>query len=76
MKTAVMILLLCLVGLAALTWAGSHPYSIKCPVDGNPMAYDHQVGYGRDAVCWYSHRNCDGYPIHCEKHEAYIPCGD
>jgi hypothetical protein len=44
-----------LLAAALLAWA--HPYSIACPIDGKPMSFDHQVGYGDKAVCWYSHNS-------------------
>ncbi len=31
--------------------AYAHPYSIKCPRDGQDMYFTHQVGYGKDAYC-------------------------
>ncbi len=57
-------------------WA--HPVSISCPIDGEYMFFERQLGYGTDAVCWYSHIHANyeyGKPA-TEKHEAYIPCGD
>lgn len=56
--------------LAALILAG-HPFQIQCPRDGHAMYFDHQVGFGKDAVCWYSHV-INGQV----KHESYISCGD
>ncbi len=59
-------------------WA--HPISIKCPIDGQDMFFDHQVGYGEDAYCWYSHianvPSPDGSGMVATKHEAYVLCGD
>jgi hypothetical protein len=76
--------LLFLLVVAALTlgslalWA--RPGSIKCPIDGEYMFFDRQVGYGHDAVCWYSHmatvQNPGGQGVSRVKHEAYVPCGD
>lgn len=63
---------------AVALWA--RPGSIKCPIDGEYMFFDRQVGYGQDAVCWYSHMahvpNPDGQGFVTVKHEAYVPCGD
>jgi hypothetical protein len=39
--------------------AMAHPFTIKCPIDGQSMMFDHQVGFGKDAVCWYSHYGTD-----------------
>lgn len=62
-----------LIALASIPlWA--HPFNIKCPYDGDYMSFDHQVGYGRDAYCWYSHTHFDGGKS--VKHEAYISCDD
>lgn len=73
----------CRVGLASLFFlavtavAGSHPFTIKCPVDGQGMMFDHQVGWGKDAVCWYSHTVNDPQNVYrMVKHDAYIPCPD
>ncbi len=52
----------------------AHPYTIKCPRDANDMTFDHQVGYGKDAVCWYSHTAYENSQY--VKHEAYIACND
>ena len=69
---AVVILIL---ATGVMAWA--HPYSISCPVDGLAMHFDHQVGYGANAVCWYSHQTNDTHDNgRTVTHEAYIPCGD
>lgn len=77
-------LLLLLFVVAALTasslvlWA--RPLSIRCPIDSQIMVFDHQVGYGNGAACWYSHiaavPSSDGRGLVTVKHEAYVPCGD
>jgi len=78
--------LLFLLVVAALT-AGSlalwaHPVSIKCPIDGDFMTFDHQVGTGDQAVCWYSHTayvsnpDPDGVGPVAVKHKAYTSCDD
>jgi len=75
MKNSVWLSLLVCVALALgslALWA--YPFSIKCPIDGEDMYFTHQVGYGRDAVCWYAHNYNDG--THTVKHEAYVPCPD
>lgn len=56
--------------------ASAHPYSIMCPVDGNTMMFDHQVGYGAQAVCWYSHMGWDSGSGRSVKHQAYVACND
>jgi len=78
MKKALISVAWLVVGVAALTTlAGAHPATIKCPIDGGPMTFDHQVGAGKDAVCWYSHHGCDPqHPLVCGKHEAYVNCND
>ena len=64
-----------LLGSLAL-WA--RPASIKCPIDGEYMFFDHQVGFGDDAVCWYTHNHTDydAEGAHRVRHDAYVPCGD
>lgn len=52
------------------------PFTIKCPYDGQSMYGDHRVGFGQDAVCWYSHTVWDSEQGRTVKHEAYISCGD
>jgi len=55
----------------------AHPFTVKCPRDAQDMMFDHQVGYGQDAVCWYSHTVWDNDAGgRMMKHEAYIPCND
>jgi hypothetical protein len=71
-KTMLYTLLLILVALVGVALA--HPYNIKCPRDGEYMTFDHQVGYGDDAVCWYSHEHTIPGTFNTEHHEAYIPC--
>jgi hypothetical protein len=64
-----------LVATALLAWA--HPYSITCPIDGKSMLFDHKVGYGDQAVCWYSHTNNEEtIPERAGYHEAYVNCND
>ena len=60
----------------ALAWA--RPITIKCPVDNITMYFDHKVGYGDDAVCWYHHNAgyAPGDPKEYPAHDAYTPCGD
>lgn len=60
--------------LAILAWA--RPFTVACPIDGQGMMFDHQVGFGQSAVCWYSHQGYNPRTARTEKHEAYIPCGD
>lgn len=62
---------------ATVTCAAAHPYTISCPIDGQAMGFDHQIGSGQEAVCWYSHRMAaaDGSGK-IETHQAYVPCGD
>ena len=57
-------------------WA--YPASIRCPIDGEYMFFDHKVGYGPDSVCWYTHNHTvyDREGAHTEKHDAYVPCPD
>lgn len=64
-----------LAALLPLT-ASAHPITISCPVDGNPMGFDHQVGLRENAVCWYSHFGTNPNSGSTVKHEAYVPCGD
>lgn len=72
MKTYVLVFAL----IAAAAF--SYPASIKCPIDGEYMFFDHKVGYGEDSVCWYAHTHnvFDSHGAHSEKHTAYIPCPD
>jgi hypothetical protein len=74
MKRAVRLLLLMLITLTVIALA--HPFNVKCPIDGQNMMFDHQVGFGKDAVCWYSHEGCDPQTGTCGHHEAYVSCGD
>ena len=73
-RIAVAFVVLVIAALTALAWA--HPFSVTCPIDGESMYFDHQVGYGANAVCWYSHYGCDPRGKGCGKHEAYASCGD
>jgi hypothetical protein len=75
-KLKLVAVVILLVATALLAWA--HPFSITCPVDGHSMSFDHQVGYGDKAVCWYSHDNNDytGHPERSGHHEAYVNCND
>lgn len=70
--SAAVLLLLSLVAIAVV----AHPYTVKCPRDGNDMYFDHQVGYGKDAVCWYTHDAYEPGSFQSVKHEAYIQCND
>ena len=51
--------------------AFARPFTITCPYDGAAMWFTRQVGFGKSAVCWYSHTAYNG-----GKHEAYVLCGD
>jgi hypothetical protein len=72
--------LVCVVVMIMLTLVAihvmAHPWTVKCPRDGEDMTFDHQVGYGKDAVCWYSHNVWDIEARAIVKHEAYIACND
>jgi hypothetical protein len=48
--------LVAMASLATVLWA--RPFTISCPRDGSSMMFDHQVGIGRNAWCWYSHTAC------------------
>lgn len=61
-----------LAALASAVWA--MPFSITCPYDGESMSYDHQVGFGQNAVCWYSHMHWDSQARAMVKHKAYVSC--
>lgn len=65
-----------LASLATALWA--RPFTINCPYDGESMTFDHQVGFGPSAVCWYKHTTLDAssYPAHRVTHEAYVACGE
>jgi hypothetical protein len=60
--------------LASALWA--RPYTITCPYDGDSMYFDHQVGFGDQAVCWYSHRHYDTDAGGMVKHKAYVSCNE
>lgn len=68
LSVAVMLLLMLAIQVVA------HPFTVKCPRDAENMMFDHQVGYGSDAVCWYSHTTWENGTM--VKHEAYIACND
>jgi hypothetical protein len=56
--------------------AFAYPFSVTCPIDGGSMYFDHQVGFGSNAVCWYSHYGTDPQTGRLGHHEAYIGCGN
>jgi hypothetical protein len=68
--------LMLLLTLVAIDVVVAHPFTIKCPRDSEDMMFDHQVGYGKDAFCWYSHNVWDNNAGGMVKHEAYIACND
>jgi len=72
MKRALLIALAILALVSLPDTLLAHPFSIKCPRDGQSMWFDHQVGFGRDAYCWYSHQAYEEGEM--VKHEAYISC--
>ena len=53
-------------------WA--QPLSVNCPIDAQPMYFDHMVGWGKNAVCWYSHLQYENGQM--VKHNGYVPCND
>lgn len=71
MKKA-LIVLVAILALASAVKLWARPFTIKCPYDGDSMMFDHQVGIGRDAYCWYSHTAYEnGRSV---KHQAYVSC--
>jgi hypothetical protein len=69
------LLALCILFLFATELlAGTHPFTVTCPRDGQQMMFDHQVGFGKDSVCWYSHTVFDSEAGSLVKHEAHIAC--
>lgn len=64
-----------ILALASAIKLWARPFTITCPYDGDSMMFDHQVGFGDRAVCWYSHEHLDTtYPFQRVKHSAYVPC--
>ena len=61
--------------LLSVTALWAQPFSINCPIDGMPMYFTHQAGYGDNAFCWYSHTGLDPQTGRFGTHEAYVPCG-
>ncbi len=75
-KSSLFLLLIPAILLFASLALWARPFTIKCPIDGEPMSFDHQVGFGDGAVCWYSHYGTDPETGTSSKHQAYISCDE
>lgn len=67
--------------LGYATFLFARPFSVPCPIDGQPMHWDgNQQGTGSRASCEYEHdayvQNPGGLGSHKVQHTTWVSCSD